>query len=91
MKGTFTSIWDDGIEIITPAVLNTETGEITSEAAEVDNVDVLVREFFTDEDDNEYEICPECHEFILKSVMKDGIGSNYDEVSVCSNPDCENN
>jgi hypothetical protein len=90
IHGIFHSIWDDGIDISTPATLDTETGEVIAEAADIENLDILVREYFEDEEGEEYEICPECHEFILKSVMKDGIGHSYNEVRVCSNLDCGN-
>jgi len=90
-KGTFTSVWDGGFEVTTPAELNEETGEITAESVDPGDVDVLDREYFTDENENEYTVCPECHCFIMKTVMVDGIGSCYDEKEVCSDPDCENN
>ena len=94
MKGTFVSVWDDGTEIRTPATLDTETGEVDAETADIENLDILQREYFeSDESFNsgeEYDICPECHEYILKTVMKEGIGSTLYEDRVCSNPDCEN-
>ena len=94
MKGTFVSVWDDGTEIRTPAILDETSGSVDTETADIENLDILQREYFeSDESFNageEYEICPECHEYILKTVMKDGIGNSYDEVRVCSNRDCEN-
>jgi hypothetical protein len=94
MKGTFVSIWDDGTEIRTPAVLDEKTGEVDAETADVENLDILQREYFeSDEFANageEYEICPECHTFILRTVMKDGIGHTYNEVRVCSDIECLN-
>jgi hypothetical protein len=89
IKGTFTSIWDDDVEITTNATLDTETGEVTTEAVEIDNVDILVGESFTDENGNQYDICPECHEYILHTCMEPGIGHNLDEVKRCKNPDCD--
>jgi hypothetical protein len=89
-KGNFVSIWEEGT-ITTPAELNTETGEITTESVDANGFEHLMEEWFEDsEDGEEYEVCPECHEYILKSVMKDGIGSTLDEVQVCSDPECEN-
>ena len=90
LKGTFTSIWDGDVDITTPAILDTETGEVTTESVEADDVDILDREYFTDEDDNEYEVCTECHNFILKSAIKEGISKTLDEVQVCSDSECEN-
>jgi hypothetical protein len=89
MKGNFVSIWDGGDKIITPAELDVEIGEVTTKSVDAD-VEHLDKEYFEDEDGNEYAICPECHEYILKTVMKDGIGKTLYEALVCSNPDCEN-
>ena len=89
IKGTFVSVWDGGVEIRTTGELNTETGEVTCDTVEAGNVETLDREYFETADD-EYEICPECHEYILKTVMKEGIGKTLNEVQVCSNPDCDN-
>jgi hypothetical protein len=89
IKGTFTSVWDDGVEITTPATLDTETGEVCADPAEVENLDILVDEHFTDEKGEEYTICPECHEYILHTCMEPGIGHNLDEVRRCKNPNCD--
>jgi hypothetical protein len=95
MKGTFISIWDGGTEIRTPAVLDTKTGEIIAESIEVNNdLDILLREYFESSEfhnsGEEFEVCPECHEYILKIVIKEGIGKTLFEALVCSNPDCDN-
>lgn len=94
MKGTFVSVWDGGQEIRTPAVLDTETGEVTAESVEADDVEMLDREYFeSSEHENsgeEFEVCPECHEYITKVVMKEGVGKTLYEARVCSNPDCLN-
>lgn len=91
IKGEFISIWDDGIEIRTSATLNPETGQIDAEQADVSGLDILQKERFESEDGNEYEVCLECHEYIIKIVMEDGIGSCFDEVPKCSNRDCNYN
>lgn len=91
-KGTFTSVWDGGIEVSTNAELNTETGEVTVQTAvEIDGLNNLEREYFTDEDEDEHTICPDCHEYIMTTKMFDGIGKCYEERECCSNPDCESN
>jgi hypothetical protein len=90
MKGTFVSIWDEG-SIRTPAELNEETGEISTESVDADGMEHLMEEWFEDnETGDEYEVCPECHEYILKVVMKEGVGKTLYEAQVCSNPDCDN-
>jgi uncharacterized protein with PIN domain len=96
MKGTFTSVWDNGEEITTPAELDETTGEVTTDSVDVDDsFDVLDREFFTSTEfknaGEEFEVCPECHQYITKVVMKEGVGKTLYEALVCSNPDCENN
>jgi hypothetical protein len=90
IKGIFTSVWDGGIEVTTPAELDESTGEIITESVDVNGLENLESESFTDEKGNEYEVCPECHTYIMKTIMVDGIGSCYDEKSVCSDPDCDN-
>ena len=89
IKGTFTSVWDDGVEITTPATLDTETGEVTAEAADVDNLENLDDEYFTGENGDVYGICPECHEYVLHTCMEPGIGHNLDEVKRCKDPNCD--
>ncbi len=89
-KGTFTSVWDGGTTIITPATLDVEVGRVTTESIEVDiDIDVLDREFFTDEEGNEYEICPDCHEFLMKDVEFEHEGELGERV--CSYPYCDSN
>ena len=88
-KGTFTSVWDNDVEISTPAELDTETGEVSAESVDAGDVDILEEEYFTDEDGEEYEVCPECHEYIIVTSMEDGIGHTLNEVKRCKNPDCD--
>jgi len=94
MKGTFVSIWDGGVEVRTPAVLDTNTGEITTEPIEVLDVEILEREYFESSEffnsGEEFEVCSECHSHILKVVIKNGIGKTLNEVQVCTDPECEN-
>lgn len=90
LKGTFVSLWDEGT-ISTPAELDTETGEVTTESVDVNNFEHLNEEWFEDkEDGEEYEVCTVCHEFILKTIMDEGIGKSLIERQICSDPDCEN-
>jgi hypothetical protein len=91
LKGTFTSVWDNDVEITTAAELDTETGEVTTEPVDADDVDILEEEYFTDTEGNQYEVCTECHEYIKVTSMEPGIGHNLDEIKRCKNPDCESN
>lgn len=90
LNGFFTSFWSDMPEIVTDATLNTETGEVTAESVDVGKeYDNLDSEIFTDDNGNDYDVCPECHEYILVTSMEDGIGHNLNEVRRCKNPDCD--
>jgi len=88
-KGTFTSVWDSAI-INTGAELNEVTGEISTNSVETGDNGSLIEEFFEGEDGDQLEVCPECHTYIMKTIMVPGIGHNLDEHRVCSDPDCEN-
>ena len=90
-KGIFTSVWDGGDEVTSAAELNEETGEVIAESVDVDDLDLeyLEREYFTDEEENEFRICPTFHAYIMTNKMFDGIGHTYEEREVCSDPDCE--
>ena len=73
LKGIFTSVWDGGVEIDTPAEL-LESGEVITESVEVDDLDleILDEEFFTDLNGKKYPVCPTCHTFITKTVRNAG-------------------
>lgn len=90
-RGTFTSVWDDGVEITSPAELDEETGEvIVLETAEVNGLDMLMEETFTDTEGKVYPICPECHAYILKTEMVESTGKQLVERSGCTDPNCDN-
>jgi hypothetical protein len=90
LKGSFTSVWEQGT-VQTEGTLNTDTGEVTCNTVEEsEDLGNLEREYFEDKDGNEYDVCPICHEYILKPAMvPDQVGKGLSEVKVCSNPDCE--
>ncbi len=94
-KGTFTSVWDGGFEVTTVAELDEETGCIKTESVDVEEFDleILDREYFTDTDENEYEVCSSCHEYVMreKCIEGEGNGCDYDGELICSNPYCESN
>lgn len=64
IKGTFTSIWDDGV-IETPATLDLKTGNIKTKKLDVPDMGSLISENFISSDGKEYEICSECHNNII--------------------------
>lgn len=89
-KGTFISVWDDGIEISTKATLDEKTGEIETDSIDVNGLEVLTEEKFVDKDGNESEICSNCHCHITKKIMIEGIGKQLNEITVCSDFYCDN-
>ena len=89
--GTFTSIWDNGT-ITTPATLDTETGEISTNAVDApDDLGTLMEEWFEDEEGEQYDVCPECHEYIIHTCMEPDkyISHQLYEVKRCKNPNCD--
>ena len=88
LQGSFVSVWDEGT-VQTQGTLNTKTGEVTAKFVNVPDLGSLKREYFEDETEDTYEVCTECHEYILKSEMNPGIGHDLNEERVCSNKDCE--
>ena len=88
MRGTFTSFWSNGQYITTPAELNEVTGEVRRAVINTTNNSTLVSEYFTDEDGNEYRICPHCHDYIEKTMMVDGVGKTLEEKMACSDSEC---
>lgn len=98
-QGLFTSVWDGSREITTTATLDTETGHVEAEMTteDIEDLDCLFTEYFVDSDGNRYEICPDCHEHILKEkdiTDTDEDGNELPEISgiiICSDPYCESN
>ena len=93
-KCTFVSVWDGGVCIESPAELDETTGEICAASVDVtlleDEPDILEREYLEMPDGEEKEVCPVCHEFILKTVMEeDKVGHGLSEVQRCSSPHCD--
>jgi hypothetical protein len=89
IKCSFTSVWTDGL-VTTPCVFNSETGQVDPEVGTGPlPKGSLEREFITLPDGDEREVCPTCHEYILKTVMGDRADRSYGEIKVCSNPNCE--
>jgi hypothetical protein len=85
---SFTSVWDSGSEITTPATYDPKTGEIFPEYSNADPDGCLEREFIT-LDDEEIEVCPDCHGFTMRVVIGDRADLSYGDIDECRNPDCE--
>lgn len=80
IKCTFTSVWDDGSQIMTPCKYDAKTGEIFPETTDFCPKGSLVREYITLPDGSDLEVCTVCHEFVMKKVMG---------IPVCSDPNCD--
>ncbi len=86
IKGKFYSNWDDNIVFETDATLNEDTGKIET----VSVVENLNYEKFASEDEQEYEICFYCHQYIVKTIILDMDGTNLEEIETCMDPSCRN-
>ena len=94
IKGVLLTVWSNGEDLESPATLNEKTGEITVlQTHDGKDRGCLEREKFTDEDENDYDVCPSCHEYILKTVMAQNkhCSAVVDESQVCMNRDCDYN
>jgi len=90
ITGHFISVWSEGV-VTTDATLNLKTGEIEAKFAEAPDMGNLEREYFTDGDEEEHEVCPICHRFVQEIRMVEGPFKTLDELPVCKDPDCESN
>ena len=89
ISGTLISVWT-GRVIQTPCKLNLKSGELFPDSMNTyGNLGNPIREYFEDVNEEEYEVCSTCHEFILKIAMNPGIGHDLNEEEECSNPECE--
>ena len=99
LKGLFTSIWDGGTEITTVATLDEETGflDIEQTDEDIEELNNLDSETFTDTEGNVHEVCPDCHCHVLKEkdiTDTDDEGNELPEIAgviICSDPYCESN
>lgn len=85
----FTSVWDDGSSITTHCVYVPDTGEVFPNTSKTIPNRNLIREFITLKSGDETTVCPECHEYIMKTVIGDRADLSYGEYLKCMNPDCE--
>lgn len=89
IKCTFVSIWDDNVMLHSPAIYDENTGEIeVLQIHEVGGLDILIREYIQLPDGDQLDVCPECHEYALKTVMVETTGKNLVETKECPSPDC---
>ena len=90
IKCTFVSVWDGNVILRSRAVYHKDDHSVeVLETHDVDGLDTLNREYIQLPDGNELEVCRDCHESVLKTVMIDGICKSLLEVMRCPNPDCD--
>jgi hypothetical protein len=49
---------------------------------------VPIREYITLESEEELDVCLDCHEYVLRTVVGDRADLSYGEMKECPNPDC---
>ena len=87
-QGTFVSSWDSDEVISTPATLDLHTGAIEAEVSPVSPKGSLIEEYFEEDEGKQYNVCPECHNYILKTTMEEGVGKHLHEITKCTDEDC---
>lgn len=91
MNAKYVSVWNCGSVVVeTNCEFNPDTLEIgLVETAEhiPDVLESLDREYIIDSEENEYEVCTNCHEKILKTRMVEGVGKTLEEEKYCE--DCD--
>lgn len=83
--GTFVSVWDSGLEVETSCEVNMESGEIIDiESVDHDeeNMQILICEHVFI-DNEEFEVCDECHEYILQTKMVPDEFKGLQEKKIC--------
>lgn len=85
------SEWEE-VTVFTPAKYNPETGEIcldkNPDRDECRREYDLLREYIVLPNGDEIDICPDCGEYVLKTVMVDNGTSALEEIQQCSNQEC---
>lgn len=89
IKCEFTSVWDDGSVVTTPCVYDDATGQTDPEVSKGPvPTGLVLREYITLDNGDELEVCHDCHEYVLRTVVGDRADLSYGEYKECPNPDC---
>lgn len=92
MNVTFTSVWEGGSLVKTPATYNQNTSLVEVDSPiEFDPSGCLTKEYITLPDGTDLDVCPECHEYTLKTVMEEGVGKHLYEIKECPGCGCRIN
>lgn len=88
----FTSVWDGDTAFQSKARYFPATGKVVvTETYDTDShndLNTLTREYITLPDNQEIEVCRECHEHVMRTKMVPGLGKTLVEATECANPDC---
>lgn len=91
MNATYVSVWNDGNVIVETKCefnsANLEIGKVETAEHIPGVLESLDREYILDSEENEYEVCTNCHEKVLKTRMVEGPGKTLEEEKYCE--DCD--
>lgn len=91
-KCTFTSEWSGGEVVTTNCEYNKSTGQVFPETSKDDSpTGELIREYITTDNDEEIEVCPDCHEFVMKDIIIDRNKCLTDDTECSDKLCCSNN
>jgi len=86
---SFTSEWDDGSVVTTDCVYNEVTGEVEPEVSnDTPPVGMVEEEHITLRSGKQITICPECHGYVMKTIVDDNADLSFGVHQECSDPNC---
>jgi len=89
IKCEFTSEWSDGSIVTTNCEYDSKTGYVNPEVSKgIVPIGLLLKEYITLENGDVLNVCQDCHEYVIKSVVGDLNDLSYGEYDQCSN-NCE--
>ena len=89
IKCEFTSVWDDGSVVTTPCIYNEKTGYCDPKVSKgVIPTGMVDEEYITLDSGEQKTVCPDCHEYVMKTVIGDRDDLSYGEYEVCSDLKC---
>lgn len=89
IKCEFTSVWDDGSIVTTPCVYNVETGYCDPDVSKGSiPTGMVTEEYITLASGEQIAVCPDCHEYVMKTSIGDRGDLSYGEYQECSDPTC---
>jgi hypothetical protein len=91
VRCVFVSVWDGDVTLRSRAIYHRHDHSVeVLETHDVDGLEHLDREYVEMPDGEELRVCPECHEYVLKPVMVEGVGKSLTQDYECPSPTCGN-